>query len=159
LITHWIAQENALYRNMLIGDKDPSAQSHLWFLDAADQFGLGQIALDMVGWAAGFVDFDNDGLRDLWMVNGHTFEKTLGEERVLVPQPPFVFWNRGPKPFVDVAAQSCPRMAEPFVGRGGEADFNCDRRVDLALVVHGSEPSCKCIVTFGALEPCHLATN
>lgn len=140
-ITHWIAQENALYRNMLIGDKEATAQSDLWYLDAADQFGLGQIALDMVGWAAGFVDFDNDGLRDLWMVNGHTFEKAMGDDRVLIPQPPFIFWNRGPKRFVDVAAQSCPRLADPFVGRGGaEADFDRDGRVDLALAVHGGEP-------------------
>jgi hypothetical protein len=140
-ITHWIAQENAVYRNMLVGDRDPSVPRRLWFLDAADQIGLGQIALDMVGWAAGFVDFDNDGRRDLWMVNGHTFEKTMGDKRVLIPQPPFIFWNRSPRPFVDVAAQSCPCLAEPFVGRGGaEADFDRDGRVDLALARHGGEP-------------------
>lgn len=140
-ITHWIAQENALYRNMLIGDRNPSTTGNLWFLDAADQIGLGQIALDMVGWAAGFVDFDNDGRRDLWMVNGHTFEKMMGDERVLVPQLPLLFWNRGTRPFVDVAAQSCPRLADPFVGRGGaEADFDRDGRLDLALAVHGGEP-------------------
>ncbi len=140
-ITHWIAQENALYRNMLIGDRNPSTAGRLWFLDAADQFGLGQIGLDMVGWAAGFVDFDNDGRRDLWMVNGHTFERVQGGDRVLVPQSPFIFWNQAPKPFVDVAASSCPRLALPFVGRGGaEADFDRDGRIDLALSVHGGEP-------------------
>ena len=140
-ITHWIAQENALYRNMIRDATSRPAPPHaLWFLDAADEFGLGQIALDMVGWATGFCDFDNDGLRDLWLVNGHTFE-TGGPHRVLIPQPAFVFWNRGREGFVEVAARACDCLIPPFVGRGGaQADFDRDGRVDLALAVHSGQP-------------------
>lgn len=141
-ITHWIAQENALYRNQLLDESFDQPMGHsLWFLDAADQFGLGQIALDMVGWATGFCDFDNDGRRDLWLVNGHTFERVEGEKRVLIPQPPFVFWNRDNKHFVEMAASTCPRLARPFVGRGGaEADFDKDGLMDLCVLVHGEGP-------------------
>jgi len=137
-ITHWIAQENALYRNMILDQASVDVDGgRLWFVDTADEFGLGQIALDMVGWAAGFCDFDNDGWRDLWMVNGHTFERT-DDRRRLVAQAPFVFWNRGSeRGFLEVAAKSCSRLAEPFVGRGGAAaDFNGDGRRDLALLLH-----------------------
>jgi len=137
-ITHWIAQENGLYRNMAADEALAGLNSgRLWFVDAADEFGLGQIALDMVGWAAGFCDFDNDGWRDLWMVNGHTFERT-DDRRRLVPQAPFVFWNRGgDRGFLEVAAQSSSRLAEPFVGRGGAAaDFDRDGKPDLALLLH-----------------------
>ena len=73
------------------------------------------------------------------MVNGHTFEME-SREKVLIPQPPFVFWNRGKDGFVEVAARACPRLAKPFVGRGGaQADFDRDGRVDLALLAHGEE--------------------
>ena len=41
VITHWIAQENALYRNMLLdASGGQKSTGGLWFLDAADEFGL-----------------------------------------------------------------------------------------------------------------------
>jgi hypothetical protein len=136
-ITHWIAQENALYCNMLIDPSHDALEQRLWFFDAADQFGLGQIALDAVGWATGFCDFDNDGLRDLWVVNGHTFEQSVDNQRKLIPQRAFLFWNRGSGDFVEVAQKACREMATPLVGRGGaQADFDNDGRVDLAWLAH-----------------------
>ncbi len=141
LVTHWIAQENALFRNMFIDPMfDAEAATRLWFLDSADEVGLGQISLDAVGWGTGFVDFDNDTRRDLWVVNGSTFE-IVKDHRRLVPQRPFVFWNRGDTHFRDVAGLSSKRLTEPFVGRGGAAaDFDQDGRVDLVFLVHGGEP-------------------
>lgn len=141
LITHWIAQENALYRNM-INDTDlgPSKEGRLWFLDAADERGLGQISLDRIGWATGFCDFDNDGRRDLWLVNGSTFENAH-DHRLLERQPAFLFRNIGEEGYVNVADQACPRLREAFVGRGGaQADLDGDGRVDLVIVANGDRP-------------------
>ena len=140
LITHWIAQENALFTNMtrdeVLGD---SENGRLWFMDQADQVGLGQSSLDSVGWATGFCDFDNDGRRDLWLVNGSTFE-TAEDHRLLYAQLPFVFWNRGQKGFIDVAGHASPSLAKPFVGRGGaQIDYDLDGRIDLAILVHGGD--------------------
>ena len=141
LITHWIAQENALFRNMLLDPMfDPTAKTEFRFLDSADVIGLGQISLDAVGWATGFVDLDNDGRLDLWVVNGSTFEQRENK-RLLIPQRPFLFWSRGPEDYIDVADKACPRFLEPFVGRGGvHTDFDGDGRVDLLFNVHGSAP-------------------
>ncbi len=141
LITHWLAQENALYRNMTLDVMlGPTQDGRLWFLDAADELGLGQISLDVVGWAAGFVDFDNDGRRDLWVVNGSTVEERADHTR-LQPQEPFVFWNRGERGFVNLAGKACAVLGRPVVGRGGaHADLDGDGRVDLILMVHGSGP-------------------
>ena len=75
-VTHWIAQENAFYSSMHADYReaglDPSATS-LRFMDLADRFGLGQIALDYVGWGTAFFDYDNDGRQDLIIANGSTF--------------------------------------------------------------------------------------
>ncbi len=141
LITHWIAQENALFRNMTLDDVlGPAENGRLWFMDHADEIGLGQSSLDMVGWATGFCDFDNDGLRDLWLANGSTFE-TAKDHRRLHAQAPFVFWNRGAeRGFVDVAPRVSPSLAKPFVGRGGALiDYDLDGRIDLAILVHSGE--------------------
>ncbi len=139
-ITHWIAQENGLYRNMLLGGSGTMLRdSELYFMDEADQFGLGQISLDMVGWATGFADFDNDGRRDLWIVNGSTMEHKADHAQ-LVAQRALVMWQRDRGGFVDVAASASPRLAEPIVGRGGaQLDFDRDGRMDLVFVVHGGE--------------------
>lgn len=138
LITHWIAQENALYRNMIVDEMIPADDSgRLWFLDSADEYGLGQSSLDMVGWACGFCDFDNDGHRDFWLVNGSTLE--MAEDHAhLVPQKPFLYWHRGEEGFVDVAGRVAPILGEPMVARGGaQVDFDHDGLVDWVIVRHG----------------------
>ncbi|MCH8878422.1 MAG: CRTAC1 family protein [Planctomycetes bacterium] len=136
LITHWLAQENALYRNMLT-DAVLGDSASPWFMDQAEEFGLGQISIDMVGWATAFGDLDNDGLRDLWIVNGSTIEQA-DDHSLLEMQPTLLFWNRGSSGFVEVAAQACPQLAAPRVGRGGaQADFNADGLLDLVIVTHG----------------------
>lgn len=139
-ITHWIAQENVLYRNMrrdsILGD---DSDGRLWFMDDAEGCGLGQISLDLIGWASGFCDFNNNGQRDLWVVNGSTLEHPINHKR-LVAQPPLIFWNRGRDGFVDVARQALPDDAQPFVGRGGaQLDYDGDGLVDLVFMVHGGK--------------------
>ncbi|MHC4063861.1 MAG: CRTAC1 family protein [Planctomycetota bacterium] len=140
LITHWLAQENALYRNMFLDELlDESAQRQLLFLDAADELGLGQISLDMIGWATGFCDLDNDGRRDLWLVNGSTFE-VPEDHRLLKAQTPFVFWNLGQRGYIDVTARASEHLTVAIVGRGGaQADFDGDGRIDLVWLVHGGQ--------------------
>lgn len=140
LVTHWIAQENALFRNMFTdAGVGASTDRRVWFMDDADLSGLGQVSLDRVGWATGFCDFDNDGLPDLWCNNGSTLEDT-DNHRLLVPQTPFLFWNRGEAGFVDVAAQASPGLGKRIVGRGGAHwDYNRDGLMDLVLVVHGGD--------------------
>jgi hypothetical protein len=56
----------------------------------ADRYGLGQISLDLVGWGTAFFDYDNDGLQDLFVVNGSTFERS-DNTRKLVSQPNLLF--------------------------------------------------------------------
>ncbi len=131
-VTHWVAQENALYDSLLV-DLQDSDRRDLRFMDVADQRGLGQIALQRIGWGTEFVDFDSDGWLDLIVANGSTFE-TDEEPRRLRPEKSFIFWNRRGESFHDVAPL-VPAMAEPRVSRGvALSDYDGDGDVDVLFV-------------------------
>jgi len=63
LVTDFSDDYKALYRN----DGDAS------FTEVGDQAGITEIAVPFVGWGVGFLDFDNDGWKDLMMINGHVY--------------------------------------------------------------------------------------
>jgi tetratricopeptide (TPR) repeat protein len=135
-VTHWIAQENALYDN-LWRDLEPQAQAgqprELRFVDVADQRGVGQIALQLVGWGTEFFDFDHDGWLDLAVANGSTFE-TETAPKGLRPQASFLFWNRRGAAFHDLAELE-PSLAAEHVSRGlAVSDYDGDGDVDLLIV-------------------------
>ncbi len=140
-ITHWIAQENALFSNRL-SDGAGSDGRPLQFLDEADRYGLGQIALDYVGWGTSFVDYDNDGRLDLFVANGSTFQQDEDPRR-LEPMVDQLFWNRGPdEGFYDVSPVSGAYFAAARVGRGAAfADYDLDGDLDALVVNHGEAPS------------------
>jgi len=129
-ITHWIAQENALYEH--------TSNKPLEFQDIADRVGLGQIALDFVGWGTFFFDYDNDGKLDLFVANGHTFQRRDAPQ-LLAPETAQLFWNRGPADgFFEVGAASGQYFRTPQVGRGAAfADYDNDGDLDVVIVNHG----------------------
>jgi tetratricopeptide (TPR) repeat protein len=147
-VTHWIAQENALFASLLIDVRTLDATSEappdeaggqapegVRFMDVADMRGLGQIALQMVGWGAAFADVDADGWLDLVVANGSTFE-TDTEPRTLKPQRPFLFWNRQAAHYHDLAPHS-PVLQVPHVSRGlAVSDYDGDGDLDILLQHH-----------------------
>jgi hypothetical protein len=143
-ITHWIAQENALYDNQLsrlrrAGQAD--SVPPLQFMDQADRYGLGQIALDFVGWGTSFVDYDNDGRLDLFVVNGHT-NQLRDDPTHLVPMRDQLFWNRSSQEgFFEVSSVSGAYFEQALVGRGAAfADYDNDGDLD-AFVVNSGGPA------------------
>ncbi len=134
VVTHWMAQENALYSNrMSDGAGAASAEassSPLRFRDEADRFGLGQIALDYIGFGTSFFDYDNDGRLDLLVANGSTLQRRE-DPRLLISMPDQLFWNRGPDDgFYDVSSVSGEYFQREYGGRGvasGDYDNDGDR--------------------------------
>ncbi|MDA0337499.1 MAG: CRTAC1 family protein [bacterium] len=137
-ITHWIAQENALFSNMSGDFHEAGVAGTLRFMDAADQLGLGQIALDYVGWGTAFLDYDADGRLDLLIANGSTFERA-DRPTQLVPMRPLLFWNGGNRDgFFDVGAAAGDVLQRAVVGRGlAVADYDGDGDVDAFINVNG----------------------
>jgi tetratricopeptide (TPR) repeat protein len=136
-VTHWMAQENALYDSRLVdflqtrGDSDQPVQ--LSFSDLSAPLGLGQPALQSVGWGTEFVDVDADGWLDLVIANGSTLE-SKEDSRRLKRQPAMLFWNEGGKAFHDLAPLS-ELFAQPTLSRGlAVSDFDQDGDQDLLIV-------------------------
>ncbi len=155
-VTHWVAQENALYDNTYAdffknpkaprqGDI-PVAQSVLAvtgpsgekpkarFVDVADQRGLGQMSLPFVGWGTEFVDLDQDGWLDLLAANGSTLEEPGPAPKRLRPQELFLLWNDAGQLFHNLAPGS-PTLQSRHVSRGlAVADIDGDGDQDFVIV-------------------------
>jgi hypothetical protein len=48
------------------------------FTDVSYKAGIAQLSIPFLGWGAGFIDYDNDGWLDLFMVNGHVYPAVDG---------------------------------------------------------------------------------
>jgi hypothetical protein len=133
-ISHWIAQQFALYQNLTAEQKQTSPELH--FTDVAEMRGIGQPSLQSIGWGTSFVDFDSDGWPDLVVANGSTFEQKETSPRGLVPMPSFLFWNARGEFFHDLAPWN-RSLGQPHVSRGlAIADYNNDGSMDIAIVDH-----------------------
>lgn len=133
-ITHWIAQENALYNNLGLD----TSRGYPNFRDEADRFGLGQSSLDAVGWGTFFLDLDNDGRLDLFVANGHTNQHRDRPE-ALIGQRDLLYWNRSNEEgFYEIGKRSGEYFSQQDVSRGAAwADMDNDGRPDIYVMHHG----------------------
>jgi len=140
-ITHWIAQQNALFDNLRYTRASGGKPGPLRFEDVADTVGLGQISLNSIGWGTSFFDYDNDGQLDLMVVNGSTFQDDK-DPRHLVPMKNFLFWQKSPEEgFFEVGAVSGSVFQQAHVGRGAAfADYDNDGDVDVFIVNQEGRP-------------------
>jgi len=131
-ISHWVAQGDALYQNLLSEQKGMSSELH--FTDVAANMGVGQPSFQRIGWGTSFVDIDSDGWLDLVVANGSTFEHKGPAPRALEPMPAFLFWNAQGTFFDDLAPWN-RSLSQPHVSRGlSVADYNNDGAMDIAIV-------------------------
>jgi enediyne biosynthesis protein E4 len=62
LVTHFSEDYNTLYHN-----------NRGQFEDVTYEAGLGTVSYKQLAWGTGFVDFDNDGWKELFVANGHIY--------------------------------------------------------------------------------------
>ena len=129
-ISHWVAQENALYLAV--------AEPRLEYRDRIRDWRMGEISTDRVGWGCGFLDVDLDGRLDLAVANGSTLEE--GNPQTLIAQRPFLLWNDGER-FHDLAPAAGEALASAYVARGlAIGDLDRDGDPDLALSINRGRP-------------------
>ena len=109
------------------------------FDDRTNQFGLGAPSRTLVGWGAGFHDFDHDGDEDLLTVNGHVYPQAT--KRLMdseYAQPPLLMERDGAR-FRTLASAGAWKL-EPHVDRTAVfADLDHDGDVD-AVIAGLNEP-------------------
>jgi len=128
--THFADDTNVLYRNDGKG----------YFDDFTIRAGIG-VETRFVGWGAGVVDLDNDGLPDLFVVTGSVYpevERTLPAYPFHTPR--LVFRNLGDGRFEELIEEAGPGVAAAHASRGcAFGDFDNDGDVDI-LVMNMNEP-------------------
>jgi hypothetical protein len=130
--THFADDTNILYRN----DGEGS------FEDATSRCGIG-VETRFIGWGAGIVDLDNDGLPDLFMVTGGVYpevEKTLPNYPWKTPR--VIFRNLGNSHFEELIDEAGPGVSAVHASRGcAFGDFDNDGDLDVLVVNMGEPPS------------------
>ena len=125
-VTNFSEEYNALYRNN--GDH---------FTDASFQSKTAAISLPFVGWGNAFFDYDNDGLLDMIVVNGHVYPQ-LDKARLRASagyrQRKLLFHNRGNGTFDEVGPIYGQVIMEERVSRGlAVGDLDDDGRLDVVI--------------------------
>jgi hypothetical protein len=88
------------------------------FIDVTGRSGLARPTLEMSGWSNGVADFDNDGLKDLFVARVNVLDNVAEFTNRTYAEPNSIFRNLGKMKFQDVTAQAGADMqvAEPYRG-------------------------------------------
>jgi hypothetical protein len=127
VVTDLANQRYALYKNE--GDGA--------FSYATIGSGLGQLSMLHSGWGVRFLDFDNDGWKDLLIAQGHDLDTVeLTSPNLRYREPMILARNTG-SGFVDVSAESGSVFQQPWVARGmAIGDIDNDGRVDAVVATN-----------------------
>jgi hypothetical protein len=127
LITDLANQRYALYQNSRDGS----------FTYSSFSTGLGRISMLHSGWGARFLDYDNDGWKDLIVAQGHDLDTVeINYPNLRYREPMLLVRNTGTG-FVDMSADSGAVFQQSWLGRGlATGDIDNDGRVDVVVATN-----------------------
>ena len=122
--TNFSEQVTSLYRNFGRGS----------FEDASLRAGMG-VNRKFVGFGVDFLDFDNDGWKDIFLANGHVYSQLAGRKlHISYRQPKVLYRNLRNGRFEDVSASAGPAVRAENLGRGcAFGDFDNDGDIDVLV--------------------------
>ena len=137
-MSHWVDEENALYRNLFAED---GATGQIRFVDESYTSLLAEESIKQIGWGTTLFDYDNDGDLDIFVTNGSTFQE-LKRPEVLIPQADMLFRNNGDETFTNVSQEAGIAALPIRVGRGAAfGDYDNDGDVDIFIVNNHAPPT------------------
>jgi len=132
IVTDYQDQVNTVYRNL----------GNLQFTDVTVRTGAGAGSRPLVTWGCGFVDFDNDGILELFTAAGHLQDRVEDYDRSSsYRQRSLLFRQQGGR-FIDITESSGDTASAIGVGRGAVfGDLNNDGRRDILITNSRSRPT------------------
>jgi hypothetical protein len=105
------------------------------FSDVTQQAALLHPTIPFLGWGTGFLDFDNDGLLDIFTANGHVYPIVDSLDwGTTWAQRPLLFRNLNGKKFQEVPPATGSGLAEVISARGAAfGDLFNDGHIDIVI--------------------------
>jgi enediyne biosynthesis protein E4 len=148
IITDLANQKYALYANAGDGSFDYTTLTA----------GLGPVTLLHSGWGVRFLDYDNDGWKDLFIAQSHVMDTIqVNEPHLRYQEAPLLLWNDRGTHFIGVSDRSGEIFHQQWAARStATGDLDNDGRVDLvvnsidgpAYVLHNETQTANHWITF-----------
>jgi hypothetical protein len=112
------------------------------FTDVSYQAGIAEVTIPFLGWGDGFLDFDNDGWKDLFFANGHVYpEVDQTDWGTTFAQRPLLFRNKRNGKFEVVPARKGTGLALTLSARGAAfGDLFNVGKIDVVINQLGGVP-------------------
>jgi len=132
IVTHLDQQLARFYQNVGEG----------YFEDATFRSKISYATFHLSGFGTRFMDYDNDGARDLFMANGHVLDNIQRYHAATTyAEPKLMFRNVGHGIFENVSDQLGADFLLPRVSRGAAiGDFDNDGDLDIIISNNGQAP-------------------
>jgi enediyne biosynthesis protein E4 len=116
---------NPLYRN----------QGGANFTDVSYQVGIAEVTIPFLGWGTGFLDYDNDGWKDLLIANGHVYPGVdQSDWGTTFAERPLLFHNLRNGKFEVVPPVKGTGLAAVLTARGAAfGDLFNDGKIDVVI--------------------------
>jgi len=105
------------------------------FSDVSYRMGIAEDTIPFLGWGCGFIDYDNDGWKDLFVANGHVYKAVdLHEWGTSYAERPLLFHNDHGKRFTLVPAVENTGLAIVAASRGAAfGDLFNNGKIDVVI--------------------------
>ena len=132
-VTNFSDDYNTLYRN----------EGDAAFADVSFRAGIATLTIPFLGWGTGFLDYDNDGLLDIFVANGHVYPGVdLQDWGTTWAQRPLLLRNLDGSKFQEVPAATGSGLAVVVTARGAAfGDLFNDGHIDVVLNNIDSTPT------------------
>jgi len=112
------------------------------YTDVSYRAGIAQDSIPFLGWGVGFLDYDNDGWKDIMMINGHVYPQVDKYDwGTTFAERPLLFRNLQGKKFAYVPPVKGTGLTVVTPGRGAAfGDLFNDGKIDVVISAMDTSP-------------------